>query len=276
MKKTTSKKLSKRLLQYGAFSAAILGTTDASGQIVYTDIEDETVDAANARVAIDINNDGTGDVLFGVGTGDAGFAFVFPAASSMAASYNANLFAGFTSGAYAYPSNLTAGTAIDGTNPTFGGQRGDFNYNSCGYPNSQFCDGTDGYVGVHFDIGGNTHYGWIRIQVASSGATIVIKDYAYNSTAGEVIDAGQALSISEFETNTFTHTFNNDTDILTLESSVLPLTGIEVYNVLGKAVINESLSNTRENIDLSAVADGIYLAKIKVEGGTKTIKFIKS
>ncbi|MDT0559038.1 T9SS type A sorting domain-containing protein [Ichthyenterobacterium sp. W332] len=276
MKKTTSKKLSKRLLQYGAFSAAIMGTTDASGQIVYTDIADETVDAANARVAIDINNDMMGDVLFGVGTGSTGFAFVFPASSSMAPGYNANLFNGFTSGAYAYPSNLTAGTAIDGTNPTFGGQRGDFNYGSCGYPNSQFCDGMDGYVGVHFDVGGNTHYGWIRIQVASSGATIVIKDYAYNATPGDPIEAGQTLSVTDFEANNFSHVYSKDTKTLSLESSILPLTGIEIYNVLGKVVINKSLSNTQEYIDMSTVSDGIYLAKIKVEGGSKTIKFIKN
>ena len=38
MKKITSKKLSKRVAQYGAFSIAIAGMTDANGQIQYTDI----------------------------------------------------------------------------------------------------------------------------------------------------------------------------------------------------------------------------------------------
>lgn len=276
MKKTTSEKLTKRLLQYGAFSAAILGTTDAAGQIVYTDIADETVDALNARVAVDINNDGTGDYLFGAGTGSTGFTFVFPASSSMAPAYNSNLFVGFTSGAYAYPSNLNDGDVIDATNATFSGLRGDFNYGSCGYPGSQFCDGMDGYVGLHFDIGGSIHYGWVRIQVAASGASMIIKDYAYNSVAGDAIEAGQTLSVNDFAFNDFTHFYDTNTNMLSLNSATSPLTGIEIYNVLGKSVLNETLATNETQLDLSGMAAGVYLAKIQIEGGTKTIKFIKN
>lgn len=92
----------------------------------------------------------------------------------------------------------------------------------------------------------------------------------------DAFSVNTTLSISDFELNSFSHYYNRDTDILTLESSNLPLTGIEVYNVLGKSVLSKSLSNVEEQINLGEIADGIYLAKIKVEGGTKTIKFIKN
>ena len=83
------------------------------------------------------------------------------------------------------------------------------------------------------------------------------------------------LSVSEFELNTFSHAYNKDTSILNLESSNLPLTGIEIYNVLGKSVIKKSLASTTEEIRLSEIADGVYLAIVTIDGGTKTFKFIK-
>ncbi len=258
MKKTTPKKLSEQLLKYGAFSAAILGTANANGQIIYTDIADETVDAANARVAIDIDNDTTGDILFGVST-TTQFAFVFPASSSMAPGYNTNLFVGFTSGPYAYPSNLTLGTAIDATNGTFGNQRGDFNYSSCAYSGSQFCSGADGYVGVHFDVGGNTHYGWVRIQVAATGATIIIKDYAYNSVPGQAINAGQTLSIEDNQLSDINITALNKT------IAISNLTNNAEYNLIdmtGKSVMNGIIDDSIYTIEANSLSTGVYILQL--------------
>lgn len=260
MEKITSQKLSERLAKYGAFSAAILGVANASGQIVYTDIADETVDAINPRVAIDINVDGTGDYLFGVRTTAPDFAFMFPAASELAPSYNSNAIVGFASGDYNYPSNLTAGTPIDDTNGVFSLGRGDFNYNSCGYSGSQFCSGNDGYVGLHFEVAGNTHYGWVRIQVAASGATIVIKDFAYNTTPGEPIEAGQTtLSVDEFSVN--------DVRVVALDKSIslynLPAsTSYNLYSSSGQAVLNGNTNENTHVIEASSMANGVYILEL--------------
>lgn len=259
MKKTTPENLSKRLLKYGAFSAAILGTANASGQIVYTDIADVTVDGANQRYAIDLDNDGTGDYLFGAN--GTNFAFIFPASSSMASAFNSNLMVGFTSYPYAYPSNLAPGTPIMGLNPTVGDQRADFNYSSCGYPGSQFCDGMDGYVGFHFYIGANLHFGWARIQVAASGASIIVKDYAYNTTPNDPIEAGQqALSIDEFETN--------NTKIVALNKSIglynLPQsTEYRVLDITGKSVLSDSVETDTYVIEANTLSNGIYVVELK-------------
>ncbi|OUS00464.1 hypothetical protein A9Q86_10860 [Flavobacteriales bacterium 33_180_T64] len=272
MKKTTSKKISNRLLKYSAFSAAILGTANASGQIIYTDISDETV-LPGSSYALDLNNDLTGDFLFTINSA-ANFAFMQPVSGTAATMYNSNGFVGFSSGPYNYPSNLTAGDLINATNGIFSA-RGDFNYSSCGYPGSQFCDGLDGYVGLTLVVGVDTFYGWARIQVASDTSDMIIKDYAYNSIPGESIEAGQTLSVDDFESNTFTHAYNKDTDKLTLESSNLPLSNIDLFNILGQRVINQSLSNSNETIDMSSLTDGIYLAKVSIQGKTQTIKILK-
>jgi len=59
MKKITPQKLSKRPVQYGAFSIAIAGVTDASGQIIYTDVNPD-INVADGFYYIDMDNDGTG------------------------------------------------------------------------------------------------------------------------------------------------------------------------------------------------------------------------
>ena len=43
MSKITKKNFAKRIAKYGALSVAIAGVADASGQIVYTDINDVVI-----------------------------------------------------------------------------------------------------------------------------------------------------------------------------------------------------------------------------------------
>ena len=86
----------------------------------------------------------------------------------------------------------------------------------------------------------------------------------------------ESLSIDEFNQNTFTHNYSKDLETLTLESSNLEMTNIEIYSILGQNVISKPLSSTREVIDVASLNDGVYLAKIFADGGSKTIKFVKN
>lgn len=84
------------------------------------------------------------------------------------------------------------------------------------------------------------------------------------------------LSIDEFNQNTVANYYNENLKTLNLESSGVAFTGIEIYSTLGQSVISKSLTNTSESINLAALTDGVYLAKITVGENTKTIKFIKN
>jgi len=59
---------------------------------------------------------------------------------------------------------------------------------SSGY--GSFYNTTDKYLGVRFDIGGNTHYGWIQVQVPSDVSSATITGYAYEDVADAQITAG--------------------------------------------------------------------------------------
>lgn len=267
MKKITSEKLSNKLVKYGAFSAAILGVANASGQIVYTDIADVTV-GLDDRVSVDLNNDAIGELLFGVNsTGD--FAFVFTVASVSATAYNSNAIVGFASGPYNYPSNLTAGTEINGTNGVFSMGRGDFNYSSCGYPGSQFCDGLDGYVGLHFDVAGNTHYGWIRIQVAADASSIIIKDYAFNATPGGPIEVGQTLGVEESTINNIrVVALDNNISLYNLPQS----TNYTLYSTSGQSILNGSTDSNTYVIEANSIASGVYLLELSDPSSNSVIR----
>jgi hypothetical protein len=88
------------------------------------------------------------------------------------------------------------------------------------------------------------------------------------------IDA--TLSIDEFDTNSFSHSYNKNTQQLTIESTNLPFDGIELYSLLGQKIIDKKLSQTTEMIDISQLTKGVYLATVKINGSSKTIKFVKN
>lgn len=58
-------------------------------------------------------------------------------------------------------------------------------------PNAQFLDTQNGYIGFGFPILGALHYGWVRVAIDNAAGTYVVRDWAYNSTPGAPIHAGQ-------------------------------------------------------------------------------------
>lgn len=90
------------------------------------------------------------------------------------------------------------------------------------------------------------------------------------------ISVSETLSVNEFESNTFTQKYNKFDETLMLESSNIAFTNIEVYSILGQQVISKPLNNITETIDVSTLNNGVYLAKVSINGNSKTIKFVKN
>ena len=84
------------------------------------------------------------------------------------------------------------------------------------------------------------------------------------------------LSVEEFDQNVFTYIYDKNTKTLNLESSAQAFDSIEMYNILGQTVIQERLSETIESISMQSVKDGIYLAKVSIQGQSKTFKILKN
>lgn len=84
-----------------------------------------------------------------------------------------------------------------------------------------------------------------------------------------------SLGTTDFEKNKFSHYYNKTNDILKLKSNLLTLKNIDIYNVIGQSVLSKPLTSSNENINLSSLSDGIYIIKVKVGDGEKTIKLLK-
>jgi len=272
MKKNTTKKI----LNYSAMSAAILGAADVTGQIVYTDVDPDEVIELGGSFNVDLNGDGIGDFNPQVfdAAGGAG-AVIFPTSSGSNANQgsNGNGFVGVTAGAYEYPSNLSAGALINEDANFITDARGDLNFYSCSFTNSQFCDGTvDGFLGVSFELDGNTHYGWIRVDVGASGTPITVKDFAFNATPDTAIAAGEqnTAGVEDQAFEGFTH-FVDGNNNLNL-SARTAIESVTLHNVLGQQVISQKLSNTDETVQLSSLKSGVYVATVVLEGRARSFK----
>lgn len=262
MKKTTQGDLSKKLLKYGALSAAVMGLADANGQIEYTDVDPDVVLSSGELFAIDINGDSIDDYEIENTTG----------ANTVIRPTAGNGFVGFAP-SYAYPSNLAADVMVDENSPIVIDRGGTFYFNNCSFA-SDWCGGVvDGYAGLVFQIAGQTHYGWARLDIEAGRTTMTLKDFAYNATPGEAILTGQTLGVNEFSPIDFSYLVDSN-NVLTMTSNEA-LENLKVYNVVGKEVMASSLSARNEQVDVSALSTGVYLAKVSIGSQSKTFKFVK-
>ena len=86
----------------------------------------------------------------------------------------------------------------------------------------------------------------------------------------------EALSVTKFDQNSITHSYDKNLKILNLNSSSIALAQIEIFDILGKKIINKDLNRKEATINTSNINDGIYLAKVRTLQGIKTIKFLKN
>lgn len=272
MKKTTLKNpnsLTKRLAQYGALSVAIAGVAEVNGQIVYTDIADFT-GGGIVDYGLDLNNDATVD--FTIDASSDGSSLYF--AVKLSAGAASNSFLG-SAPSYIYPFALSAGDPISSGQTSWfdaSASTGTLNFVSCyfGSGGSNWCGVTDKFLGLRFQLAGNTHYGWARLDVSASGDSFTIKDYAYNTTPGEAINAGQtSLSVNEFD--------NNSIKVVALNKSIglynLPqATEYRVMDVSGKTVMNGTTVGERYVIEANAIANGIYIVELSDSNSNSVLR----
>jgi hypothetical protein len=271
MRKNTSKNLSKRLAQYGALSAAVLGVADASGQVTYTDVNPDIVLDIAGEFAVDFT--GTGAVNVNI-TNPDGLANGFAA---LAFPSSGGALVGFTAGGYEYPNVLVDGDVIDDASGyTAPGVRGDLNYYGCAYSNSQWCDFVeDGILGVSFVFDGNTHYGWVRMDTDVNGENLItIKGYAFEATPDTAIVAGDegVLGNNDNNLNGFAQYVADGQ--LNLKANTA-MSSVTVFDISGKQVIAQKVTSTNAQVNLAGLNTGVYIAKVSIGSSEESFKFVK-
>ena len=81
------------------------------------------------------------------------------------------------------------------------------------------------------------------------------------------------LGIDDSVFNNFSY-FVDTNNNLNLKANS-PLQSVELFNVVGQQVVSNKLSSTDEIIDISNLTTGVYIAKVSINGLSKSFKISK-
>lgn len=280
MDKFYSQKNAQRLAAYSAMAA--MGITSAYAQNnVYVDIEDATIEAAaiDDLFELDMDDNGVVDFVFRAGTASGGywtFASIFGMFSSISAGNVNNQEIATIGTLYSLPYAvaLSNGYAVN-EDGSFLANTSSSNYailasNFSGGLYGNFGDAGPNFIGLKFDADGDTHYGWIRVNVEfASPLTATILDYGYNPDADTEATTGDTTNTAvaiESLSDKIKSVYSFENKIMIHLSENVAVTA-SVYNVLGEMIYQKSIDGIETEIILQNVADGNYIVELKNEEG---------
>ena len=239
-----------------------LNTEIFISQIISSPIN-QTITVSSGPLNIDINNDGTNDYIFEI----------LPLAGTSKAARvisigNSSVMDGSTFG---YPDALNFGNNVSGPYSSGNGVLG----TDVG-GGGQFSGAGLKYLGLNIDIWGQSHLGWISLEVSMSNDTIFLNDAGFNTTANNSINAGQTNLSYLNETIPIDFEIFPNPCANTLNINCLNLNNQIRYcitNLTCKLILNGVLTN---NIDLSLLKPGTYILTLINGNKIGRKKFIKT
>ncbi len=135
----------------------------------------------------------------------------------------------------------------------------------------------ESYLPLEFEIGSQTHYGWLRIAVNANSTEFTIKDFAYENVPNTPIAAGDNGETSGIDNlkNKSINLYPNPTPgpVHVLINESLPVSQINVRTPDGKLIYSykyENISKQLFNIQMPEVK-GVYFIEIRFEKNKHSI-----
>jgi hypothetical protein len=274
------KNLQSRISKYTAVAGAVVSAAGAQAQVVYTDVNpDYSHDAPEnngfAIYPLDLNNDQTVDFLVAsrdTVTANAHVRF------TLAVPYGAgNAVAGDTPSNYDYALALDINTMVDSTlNWIAASNTMAYNTDSNNPYNENWNGVTDKYLGLKFIVGGNTHYGWARLDSYAIGDSVVVKDYAFEATPNVGIltgNMGASLTETQIENLVkFVNQSNNSVQVVV--NGNLTNGVVSVVSSTGQIVSSDAITEKTFSVDMNNLSSGIYMVNVTFNEGSTTKKII--
>jgi hypothetical protein len=110
---------------------------------------------------------------------------------------------------------------------------------------------------------------------SNAGATLVGGVNDDFSIDNIYLSTSQVLSLDDFTIDTFNMYPNPASNNLTIKSK-FNIEKINIYNILGKKVLEVSPNTNNTNIDISAFKKGLYLVQMDSNGKSNTSKLVKN
>lgn len=236
--------------------------TNLYAQIVYTDIPDAT---PNATFPLDLNNDSIDDFVIQMGATDK--IVCFP--------QNDNAYAGEFNGVNYFPWAFTSITSICDTLSSWYGPNNP-GFLAFSSSSGNWIGQTDKYLALKLNVGTNTFYGWVRLDVVATATSFTVKDYAFESTPNACIVTGEIpLGISENSIKNYLSIAPNPFhDVTSIQTSGDFSSGVlSIYDVFGKTFIKQVVSSN-ETITLSheQLPSGFYYVSLTAKNNVIAIE----
>jgi hypothetical protein len=224
---------------------------------------------------LDLNNDQTVDFLVAsrdTVTANAHVRF------TLAVPYGAgNAVAGDTPSNYDYALALDINTMVDSTlNWIAASNTMAYNTDSNNPYNENWNGVTDKYLGLKFIVGGNTHYGWARLDSYAIGDSVVVKDYAFEATPNVGIltgNMGASLTETQIENLVkFVNQSNNSVQVVV--NGNLTNGVVSVVSSTGQIVSSDAITEKTFSVDMNNLSSGIYMVNVTFNEGGTTKKII--
>jgi len=251
----------------------------ASGEIIYQDIEDITIEVGD-MYDLDMDGDDVMDFHFRAGliissTSSSiwSFASAFGFYSGSIGG-SSNQIIGYAGDFYYYGSALDAGVEV--------GPKASWlnfpSYSNSAVLASNFYGDTYGnfpgqgekYLGVKFKVGENLHYGWIRLEADINDAHITIMDYAYENVPDGPIETGQMESVSVATIGSDLIQVYGYNAALYINYKDAGMLQLKIYDLQGNMVYAEEFAGGNHVIQSPVQAAGNYIVRIDTEKGVST------
>lgn len=277
--------IQKKLKAYSVTAGAITAAVAAQGQITHTDLIPDVVLDSGASYVLDFNADALPEASLEASfytDSTSGDQYGFSRMTLYPTAANATLGNLFYN-VIPLPFSLNAGDSIrpaatdwKDTSANQGLQYFAYVFPSPGPAYGNWPGVSDKYMGFRFAIGAQTHYGWVRLSCAASGDVLTIKEYAYNTTPGAGIVAGQTSLVGVAEQTAGIpkiHVYDH-TLFVNLPAGTPTGGMLQIYNTAGQLVHTESITDPAMRIALGDLATGVYMVQIIQPDGTTVTRKI--
>ena len=151
-----------------------------------------------------------------------------------------------------------------------------YNVDSANPYNENWNGVTDKYLGLKFVVGGNTHYGWARLDSYAIGDSIVVKDYAFDATPNTGIMTGNmGAGLSETQVDNlikFVNQSNNSVQVVV--NGDLTNGKVSVVSSTGQVVSADDITDKTFSVDMNNLSSGVYMVNVSFSEGSTTKKII--
>ena len=276
-----------KIKKYSVLAEAVLAGGAVNAQIQYTDIDpDIVVDPSNSPYTLDLNGDSVDDIEFTVSaTSGAGsssymgipFTYTYAVQYAIAGMNNGGLAgvnsvtsSGSTFAVDAHDFGAEIGAADDFSSSGALGVVGNVNVPAFGI-NQEINDGAflnsnggtvgEKYLGYSLSGASGANYGWVRLSVADSAASITIMAHAINTVADQSIYAGNAASISDASIDDKVSIVSALECVKVKVPSDLLGGNLSIFDMTGKVVSQVSVENINTTLSTKDYNTGIYIVR---------------